>query len=303
MPRFETSPWKLGGLTWPQLAKRTWEEINKDDVFGRAAQLAFYLMLAIFPALFFVISIFGIVVHGNSELRDSLMRYISTVMPGDASGVVQQTLQQIIQSSSGTKLWLGLLGALWTASAGMSALMDVLNFTYDVQEGRPFWKKRLIAIALTVAVATLTVGALVLILYGPKIADSLFSTVGLGNVFATLWKIVQWPVAVLFVVLAYAIVYYEGPDVDQRKWYWITPGAAIGVFLWLVASFAFRVYLHFFNSYNQTYGALGGVIILMLWLYVSSLAVLIGSEVNSEIEHAAAERGEPEAKAPGQKVA
>jgi membrane protein len=303
MPRSETSPWKLGGLTWPQLGKRTWAEINKDDVFGRAAQLAFYLMLAIFPALFFLISVFGIVAHGNSELRDSLMRYISTVMPGDAAGLVQRTLQEIIQSSSGTKLWLGLLGALWTASAGMSSLMDVLNITYDVREGRPFWKKRLIAIALTVAVSILVLGALVLILYGPKIADAVFSTVGLGNVFALLWKIVQWPVAVFFVVLAYAIVYYEAPDVEQRKWYWITPGATIGVFLWVFASLAFRAYLHFFNSYSQTYGALGGVIILMLWLYVTSLAILIGSEVNSEIEHAAAEHGEPEAKAPGQKAA
>lgn len=303
MPRSETSPWKLGGLTWPALGKRTWAEMNKDDVLGRAAQLAYYFMLAIFPALFFLVSIFGIVAHGNSELRDSLMRYISTVMPGDASGLVQRTLQQIIQSSSGTKIWLGLLGALWTASAGMSSLMDVLNITYDVPEGRPYWKKRLIAIALTAAVATLTVAALVLILYGPKIADAIFSRVGLGSAFALLWKIVQWPVAVFFVVLAYALVYYEGPDVEQRKWYWITPGAAVGVFLWVVASFAFRAYLHFFNSYNQTYGALGGVIILMLWLYVTALAILTGSEVNSEIEHAAAERGEREAKAPGQKAA
>lgn len=303
MPYSETSPWKLGGLTWPQLGKRTWTEINKDDVFGRAAELAYYFMLAIFPGLFFVVSIFGIVAHGNPDLRNSLMRYIATVMPGDASGLVQRTLQQIIQSSSGTKLWLGLLGALWTASSGMSALMDVLNITYDVNEGRAYWKKRLLAIVLTVAVTILTIAALVLILYGPKIADSLFSTVGLGNVFAWIWKIAQWPVAIFFVVSAYAIVYYEGPDVEQRKWYWITPGATIGVFLWLAASFGFRVYLNFFNSYNQTYGALGGVIILMLWLYVTALAILIGSEVNSEIEHAAAARGEREAKAPGQKAA
>src|SRR5512146_1952790 len=124
MPRPETSPWKLGGLTWPQLGKRTWTEINKDDVIGRAAELAYYFMLAIFPALFFVVSIFGIIAQGNSQLRDSLMGYIATVMPGAASGVVQHTLEQIIQSSSGTKIWLGLLGALWTASAGVSSLMD-----------------------------------------------------------------------------------------------------------------------------------------------------------------------------------
>lgn len=303
MPRTEKSPWKLGGLTWKQLGKRTWSEINKDDVIGRGAELAFYFLLALFPLLFFLVSIFGIVAHGNPGLRNHLLQYISTVMPGDAAGLVSRTLQEIIQASSGTKIWLGLLGALWTASSGMSSLMDVLNITYDVQEGRPYWKKRLFAIALIVVVSILTVIALGLILYGPKIADAIFGTVGLGNVFAWIWKVVQWPVAIFFVVLAYAIIYFEGPDVEQRKWYWITPGAVVGVFLWLAASFAFRVYLHFFNSYSQTYGALGGVIILMLWLYVTALAILIGSEINSEIEHAAAEYGEPEAKAPGQKAA
>lgn len=303
MPQASTSPWKLGGLTTTELAKRTWSEMLRDDVFGRAAQLAYYFLLAMFPALFFLVSIFGIVAHGNPDLRNSLLRYIATVMPGDAAGLVSRTLQEIIQASSGTKLWLGLLGALWTASAGMSSLMDVLNITYDVKEGRPFWKKRLLAIGLTVVVAILTVVALGLILYGPKLADFIFSRVGLGDAFALIWKIVQWPVAVFFVVLAYAIVYYEAPDVEQRRWFWITPGAVIGVLLWVLASLAFRAYLNFFNSYSQTYGALGGVIILMLWLYVTALAILIGSEINSEVEHAAAERGEPEAKAPGQKAA
>ncbi|HYG98124.1 MAG TPA: YihY/virulence factor BrkB family protein [Terriglobales bacterium] len=303
MPRSETSPWQLGGLTWKQLGKRTWSETNSDDVFSRAAGLAFYFMLAIFPGLFFLVSLFGIVAQGNSELQNNLMRYISSVMPGDAAGLVSRTLQEIIQSSSGTKLWLGLLGALWSASAGISALMDMLNITYDVKEGRAFWKKRLLAIGLTIAVAVLTLGALVLILYGGRIAEGMFGTVGLGSVFAWVWKVAQWPAAISFVVLAYAIMYYAGPDVKQRKWYWITPGAVIGVSLWLLASFAFRLYLNFFNSYSQTYGALGGVIILMLWLYVTALAILIGSEANSEIEHAAAEHGEVEAKAPGQKVA
>ncbi len=303
MPQSQTSPWKLGGLSLAQLGKRTWNEIDKDDVIGRAAELAYYFFLAIFPGLFFLVSIFGLIAHGNPALQQRFMSYMSTVMPGEASGLITQTLKQIVQASSGTKLWLGLLGALWTASSGMSSLMDLLNITYDVGEGRPYWKKRLFAIGLTIVVALLTIVALGLILYGPTIANMIFGKVGLGNVVNWIWKIAQWPVAVFCVVLAYAIIYYKAPDVEQPTWHWITPGAVIGVVLWLVASFAFRVYLHFSNSYDKTYGALGGVIILLLWFYITGLAILIGSEINSEIEHAAAERGEPGAKLRGQKAA
>lgn len=303
MPRADTSPWELGGLTKKQLAKRTWSEINKDDVFGRSAQLSYYFLLALFPLLFFLISILGFVLGGNPSAQQSIMHYFGRMLPGQASSLVSTTMTQIMHSSSGTKLWLGLAGALWTASSGMSAVMDVLNITYDVNEGRPYWKKRIQAILLTIAVACLMVAAFVLISYGPKIADAIFGQVGLGNVVAWIWKVVQWPVALFFVILSFALMYYYGPDVEQRKWYWITPGAVVGIFLWLVASFGFRIYLHFFNSYSKTYGALGGLIILMLWFYITGMSVLIGSEINSEIEHAAAERGETEAKAPGQKVA
>jgi membrane protein len=303
MPRQQTSPWELGGLTWIELGKRTWAEMNKDDVFGRSAELSYYFFLAIFPGLFFLVSIFGIIAHGNPRLQQELMSYMGRVMPGEASGLVSQTLQQIVQSSNGTKLWLGLAGALWSASAGMSSIMDVLNITYGVKEGRPFWKKRLISIGLTIVVVALIIAALVLILYGPTIANMIFGRVGLGDVIAWIWKIVQWPVSVFFVIVAYAVIYYKGPDVKQPTWHWVSPGAAVGVFLWLVASFGFKVYLSFSNSYSKTYGALGGVIILLLWFYITGLAILTGSIINSEIEHAAAKRGEPEAKMPGRKAA
>ncbi len=303
MPQEQTSPWKLGGLSALQLGKRTWAEMNKDDVFGRSAELAYYFFLAVFPALFFVVSIFGIIAHGNPKFQQQLMTYMGSMMPGQASGLMKQTLQQIIQASSGTKLSLGLLAALWTASGGMSSMMDVLNITYDVDEGRPFWKKRLVAIALTIAVSLLVIVAIILILYGGDIANMVFGKVGLGSVFNMVWKVVQWPVAILCVVVAFAIVYYAAPDVKQPAWHWVSPGAVVGVGLWVIASIAFRVYLQFSNSYNKTYGALGGVIILLLWFYITAFSFLTGSEVNSEIEHAAAKRGEPEAKLPGQKAA
>jgi membrane protein len=303
MPRSETSPWNLGGLTYKQLAKRVGGEITKDDVFGRSAELSYYFLLALFPLLFFLVSILGFVLGGDPAAQRHIMDYFGRVLPGQASQLVSQTISQIMHASSGTKLVLGLLGALWTASSGMSAIMDALNITYDVKEGRPYWKRRLVAGLLTIAAACLVVAAFVLITYGPKIANTVLGHVGLAGVFAMVWKIVQWPVAIFFVMIAFALTYYAGPDVKQRKWYWISPGATLGILLWLVASFGFRVYLHFFNSYSRTYGALGAVIILMLWFYITGASILIGSEVNSEVEHAASQRGEPEAKAPGQKAA
>lgn len=295
----DLSPWELGGLTAGQLAKRTWNQMDQDDVFGRAGELAYYFFLAVFPMLFFVLSIFGIIAAGNPQFQQRLLSYLATVLPPDASALISRTIQQIMHSSSGTKLILGLVAALWTASAGMKAVMDMCNITYDVKEGRPYWKSRGIAILLTIASSILVVVALGLILYGPTVADAIF---GNNPVIAWLWKIVQWPVAVFFVVLTYAMIYYVAPDVEHPQWHWITPGSAVGVFLWLLGSFAFRVYLHFFNSFSATYGSLGAVIILLTWFYLTGAAIMIGSEVNAEIEHAAAEHGSADAKAEGEKV-
>jgi membrane protein len=297
--RERTSPWKLGGLRVGQLTKRVGREIQNDDVLGRSAELAYYFFLALFPLLFFVVSIFGLVAHNNPQFRLQLMNYIRTMLPPDASSLLSKTLEQILRASSGTKLILGLLGALWSGSVGVAAVMEMCNITYDVKDQRPFWKSRGLAILLTIACSILMVAALGLILYGPTLADAVF---GKNPVVAWTWKIVQWPVAVLFVLATFALIYYFGPDVEHPKWHWITPGSAVGVLLWLAGSFAFRVYLHFFNTYSATYGSLGAVIILLTWLYLTGAAVMIGSEINAEIEHAAAEHGRPEAKAEGEKV-
>ncbi len=275
--------------------------MNEDDVFGYSAGLAYYFFLSIWPGLFFLTSLLGVLATGT-DLQGKLMSYLGGVLPPATSQLVQTTLQQIVQSHSGTKLWLGLIFAWWTASGGMSTISQTLDITYDVSERRPYWKQKLNALWLTLAVVALLVAALVLITYGPMIADAIFGGIGGSSVVAWVWKIVQWPVAVLFVFLAFSLMYKFAPDVYQ-KWAWISPGAVVGVFLWLVASFGFRVYLHFFNSYSMTYGALGTVIIMLVWLYISGAAILIGSEINAEIEHAAARRGHPEAREPREKQA
>ena len=296
------SLWKFGGLSWKALGKRVWAEIQKDEVFGRAAQLAYYFLLALFPLLLFLTSVIGLVMGAQTELRQNLFNYLATVLPSSASQLVRTTMLEVSQASGGGKIAFGILAALWAASNGMGAITEALNIAYDVKESRPWWRQRLTAIGLTIALSLLIISALVLVLYGGQIAEYISINYGFGGVFTSAWKILQWPIVLGFVLLSFALIYYFAPDVRKQKWIWITPGAVLGVALWLAVSFGFRIYLHFFDSYSATYGALGAVIVLMLWLYLTGAAILIGGEVNSEIEHAAAEAGARDAKAAGEKA-
>jgi Predicted membrane protein len=296
------SLWTFGGLRLGDLLKRVWAEIQEDDVFGRAAQLAYYFLLALFPLLFFLTSVIGVLLGSGTGLRHSLFSYLSKVLPGSAFTVVDTTMYEVSTASSGGKITFGILAALWAASNGMGAITEALNVAYDVKESRPWWKQRLVAIKLTVMLSVLIISALILLLYGGQIADWLARVFGLGGAFSIAWKIIQWPLVLLFILLSFALIYYEAPDLRDQKWTWLTPGSAIGVVLWLLVSFAFKVYLHFFDSYSKTYGSLGAVIILMLWLYLTGAAILIGGEINSVIEDAAAEAGDPEAKEKGGKA-
>jgi membrane protein len=296
------SLWKLGGLHWRELGKRVWSEIQEDHVFGRAAELSYYFLLALFPFLIFLTSVIGLILGSGTGTRHQLFDYLGRIMPPSAFQLLDNTMREVSASSSGGKLSFGVLAALWAASNGLSAITATLNTAYDLEESRPWWKQRLTAISLTMALSILIILALVLVVAGGHIAEWLTSTFGLGPVFPVVWKIIQWPVVLGCMILAFALIYYFAPDFREQSWTWLTPGAAIGVALWLLVSIAFRVYLSFFNSYSATYGSLGAVIILMLWLYFTGAAVLIGGEINSEIEHAAARQGDPEAKEKGEKA-
>ena len=297
-----SSMWQLGGLTWRELAKRVWSEIQEDDVFGRAAQLSYYFLLALFPLLLFLTSVIGLIMGSGTGLRHSLFNYLSQVLPGSAFQLVDSTMYEISAASSGGKIAFGILAALWAASNGMGAITDALNVAYEVTDSRPWWKRHVIAIELTIALSLVIISALVLVLYGGRIADHITATYGLGHVFAIAWKVLQWPIVLAFMLLGFALIYYLAPDVHDQRWIWVTPGAVIGVGLWLLVSFGFRLYLHFFDSYSKTYGSLGAVIVLMLWLYMTGAAILIGGEVNSEIENAAAKANAPDAKEKGKKA-
>lgn len=293
--------WETGGLGWKELSRRVWREARQDILFNRAAAMAFYFLFSLFPLLLFLTALLGLLSQKGTELRDDMLSYLSRVVPVSASALIFETVNEIGEASDGGKLSFGFLLALWTASSGIVAIIEALNAAYDVKESRPWWKERLLAIGLTLAIALLVVTALVLLIYGGDIAEALAARLGFGDTFTVAWKVLQWPIVLAFVLLAFILIYYFGPNVHCQKLRWIIPGAVVSLSVWLLVSFAFRLYLRYFNTFSATYGSLGAVIILMSWFYLTSLALLIGGEINTEIEHAAALAGSPEAKKPGEK--
>jgi len=278
------SLWKFGGLTPLGLLRLVIKKMGDDELSTRSSSLSYYFLLALFPLFLFLLSLIGAIAGPHSQLQENIVSSMSRLAPGSAAELVHSVVLQTFKASSGIKLAAGMLGALWAASGGMSAVVGSLNVIYGLTETRPWWKQKLTVVGLTVALAALIILALVLALYGGKIGQSLAGHLGLGEVFRVAWKVLQWPVSFAAMFIAFSLVYYFAPNLEVRKWYWITPGSAAGVALWLLASLGFRLYLHFFNSYSATYGSLGAVIILMLWLYITGFAILTGGEINSIIE-------------------
>lgn len=289
-------------MTVFQLGKRVWHQIEHDEVFTRSAALSYYSVFALVPMVFFLMAVLGIFAGQSEHLRASLLNYFGRVVPPVAFTLIEKALSEVSRSSSGFKLIFGLVLSLWSGAGGISSIMDALNRCYHIVESRPYWKRMLVALSLTVAMVALTVCALVIVLYGGSIAEFLGRHLGLSTVIVMAWKVIQWPIALFFVVSAFALIYHWGPDANQR-WQWITPGLAFAVSTWIGASVLFRVYLHFYNSFSRSYGSLGAVIVLLLWLYITGMAILIGGEINSGIEDAAAKRGQREAREAGDNVA
>jgi membrane protein len=263
--------------------KRVAQRIIDDDIFGRAAQLSYYFLLALFPLLLVLINVLGYMAQEGTAFREKLLTYLAALMPSSAIALVRTTLTEISEASGTGKVSFGLLAALWAASNGMGAISDTLNTAYNLKERRPWWKVRIISVCLTIALAVLILAALTIVLYGGTIGEGLAARYGFGGLFTLVWKIVQWPIALGFVLTTFNLIYNFAPDLPDSEHSWITPGAFVGVGLWLVVSFGFRAYLSFFDSYSVTYGSLGAVIVLMLWFYLTGVAILIGGEVNSEL--------------------
>jgi membrane protein len=289
--------WRRGGLTPRQLAELVWLKLDEHNVVGRSSELAFNFVLAVFPLLLVLISILGILAYHGTQMRQLLFHSFSQLLPFTAWELMNKTLLEITQASGGGKLTVGIVLTLWLASGGTASMMSAMSGAYGLRESRSWLKMRGIALALTLAIAVLVISALTLVLGGRWIVDGIASRIPLSFAVVLIWKVMQWPAAVVFMSIAFDLVYYYGPDVKERHWYWITPGSLLGVLLWIAVSLAFRLCVYFFNTYNATYGSLGAAIILLIWFWVTGFAFLVGGEINAQIEQAAAHRGQFEAMA------
>lgn len=270
-------------ISWYELGKRTINETIEDDVSGLAAELAYYFFLALFPALLFLVAMASFFpVH---DLMNQIVGALSRFAPGAVLDIVKEQVAKIAGSKNGGLLTIGFLGTIWSTSSAMSGIISTLNKAYEITDSRPWWKVKLIAIGLTIGVGIFILVSFALVVAGPALAEPMANWLGLGHAFAATWRIVQWPIVFILVAVAIGMIYYFGPDAEQR-WEWITPGSLLATLLWIVISLGFRVYLKAFDTFNATYGAIGGVIIAMLWMYISGLAILIGAEANAEIENA-----------------
>jgi membrane protein len=271
----------LGGLTVKELAGKTWRGINADNIYGGAAELAYYFLLALFPMLIFLTSLVGFLPGVQQAILESLGR----VVPGQAMQLVKDTLEDVIRNRSGGLLSFGVLGTLWAASVGVAALMETLNRVYCVKEGRSYWKVRLIAIWLTILLSLLMVGGTVLIMFGDKLSEGLANWLGLGPSFATLWSVIDYLLGLILLLIGIDVIYFFAPNIKLR-WRVTTLGSVFALITLIIVSLLFSFYLRVAPSYSATYGSLGAVIVLMLWLYLVGLVILTGGKINAVIREA-----------------
>jgi membrane protein len=266
-------------------SKLTYKEMNEDHVMAFAGNLTYKGLFAIFPFFTFLLSLLG--VFNATELVNVMVDKLSGIAPQSATRFIEGQLLSITQSQAESAFTFGaivsILLALWGISGAFRSVMEAMNVMYEVEEDRPFWKVYGLSIFMSLAVIVLLVGALVLVIFGESIGVRVADLVGLGSLFATLWSIVQWPVVALVVLFAFALIYYFAPAVKQR-FRWISPGSILAFVFWLIFSLLFSLYTSIAGSYNETYGSLAGVIVLMLYVYYSALIMLTGAEINQVIE-------------------
>jgi membrane protein len=279
-------PLTKGRLGLVELLKRTFKESGEDHLQAFAGNLTYKGLFALFPLGVLVLSLLAL--FGAPQLFDFMISQARSALPESAANLVVSQIERLAESKAESAFTLSaiisILLALWGVSGAFRSVMEAMNVMYEVDEGRPFWKVYGISIFLSLGVALLLITALVLVVFGPQLGGAVANLVGLGSVFQTVWSIVQWPILVLFVLFAFALVYYFAPDVEQN-FRWISPGSILAVVLWLVFSLAFSLYVNTIGSSSfASYGALAGVAILMLYLYYTSFIVLLGAEMNQVIE-------------------
>ena len=284
--------WRFGGLRRRALLRVVWRQCERDEVLGRSAELAYFFLLSIFPLLLVLTALLGHMVDEGSELRASLFEYLQAVIPDPAAfGLIRDNLVEI-SSARGGKLSLGIVLAVWASSRGVDAIGRGLSCAYESRYVRPLWARKAVSLALALSFTILLALGLVLVFYGGAIARTVASRLDYGGSFLLqAWGWLQRPLAVLFVLFAFDLLYnFAAGGLRRRGLRWFTPGAIVGVTVWLAASFALKIYLSQVAVYTRVYGSLGAVIILLLWFYLTGFAILVGGEVNAAI--LGAENGE-----------
>jgi membrane protein len=281
--RAPEGPTDLTGRSWFGVLKRTIREYKRDNLGDLAAALTYYSIFSIFPALLAVVSVLGLI--GNSVTKP-LLDNLGQVAPGPAQQILTSAIQNLqkSQGSAGILFVIGLGAAIWAASGYVAAFMRSSNVIYDVEEGRPVWKTLPVRVSLTVVLLTLLAIGGVAVVFTGGLATQAGKVIGVGSAAVTAWDIAKWPVLVLLVSFMLGLLYWAAPNVKQPGFRWISPGSVLAVVIWIIASAAFALYVSNFSSYNKTYGALGGVIIFLTWLWISNIAVLLGAEFNAELE-------------------
>jgi membrane protein len=267
---------------WPVL-RRTVREFREDNLTDWAAALTYYGVLAIFPALIVLVSILGLV--GESATQP-LIDNLGTVAPGPAREIFTSAIENLQgdQGAAGVLFVVGLLGALWSASGYVAAFMRASNAIYDIEEGRPVWKTLPVRVSLTLVLLVLLAVTTVAVVLTGGLAEKVGDLIGLGSTAVDVWNIAKWPVLLLVVSFMFALLYWAAPNVKHPGFRWISPGGVLAVIGWLIASGAFALYVSNFGSYNKTYGALGGVVVFLVWLWISNIVILLGAEFNAELE-------------------
>jgi membrane protein len=287
-------PGDMPKRAWGGVLKRTFTEFRADNLTDWAAALTYYGIQALFPALLVLVSILGLMGSGTTQ---SLIDNLGSVAPGSAKDTITSAIQnlQSSKSSAGILFVVGLVVALWSASSYIGAFTRASNSIYEVGEGRPFWKLRPQQMLITlVMVVLLAVSAFAVVITG-GLAEQVGKLIGVGSTAVQVWDIAKWPVLVVLVSLMFAVLYWAAPNVKQPGFKWVSPGSLLAVVVWLIASAAFAFYVANFGSYNKTYGSLGGVIVFLVWLWISNVAVLLGAEFDAELQRGRQmHRGQPE---------
>lgn len=278
------SPDDLTKASWLFVLRKTAREFSADQCTDLAAALTYYAVLSLFPALLVMVSLLGVFGQGQRTV-DALLEAVGGIVPASALDLLRQPIEQAVNNpSAGVTLFIGILGALWSASGYVGAFGRAVNRIYEIDEGRPAWKLRPLQLVLTLAALISAASVAIMLAVSGPVAAAVGNAIGLGTVAQTVWSVVKWPAILVLVALAVAILYYATPNVQQPKFRWLSIGSAIAILVWVTASIGFGFYVSNFSSYNKTYGSLAGVIVFLLWLWLTNLALLFGAELDAELE-------------------